>query len=283
MSDKVYEIITEKIIEKLEQGKVPWNKPWNSSASSPKNFLTMKDYRGINVLLLGIAGYSCPYWLTFKQVKEKGGSVKKGEKGTIIVFYKWLEYEDKDNPEETKKFPMLRYYHVFNLEQTTGIDFEIPGEVLNDNQKIENCEKVVNGYVDKPKINQGQRACYSPLLDYIEMPKMEKFNSSEYYYSTLFHEMIHSTGRENRLNRKTVTDLCPFGSTNYSKEELIAEIGAAFLCGITGIENKTIDNNTAYIQNWLKSLRNDKKLIVLAAGAAQKAADYMQNKDMKKA
>ena len=282
MSDKVYEIITKRIIDKLEQGEVPWQKTWSSSSSSPKNFLSMREYRGINPILLSMAGYSCPYWLTFNQTKEKGGSVKAGEKGTIIVFYKWLEYEVKDNPEETKKFPMLRYYHVFNLEQTTGIDYRIPGEVLNDNQKIENCEELVNAYVDKPKINQGQRACYSPSLDYIEMPKMETFHNSEYYYSTLLHELVHSTGHENRLNRKTLTELCPFGSNNYSREELVAEIGASFLCGVTGIANKTIDNSAAYIQSWLKSLRNDKRLIVLAAGAAQKGADYIQNKDMQK-
>jgi len=282
MSNRVYEIVTEKIAEKLEQGEVPWHMPWHSSAGSPKNFVTMKDYRGINIILLSMSGYSCPYWISFKQVKEKGGRVKAGEKGTLIVFYKWLEHEDKENPEDVTRIPMLRYYYVFNLEQTTGIDFKMPEEALNGNSKIDNCENIVNGYIDKPKIVCSRKACYSPSFDCIQMPSLEQFESSEFYYSTLFHEMVHSTGHENRLNRRTVTDLCPFGSSNYSKEELVAEIGAAFLCGITGIENKTIDNSTAYIRGWLRVLRNDRRMVVLAAGAAQKAADYIQNRNTNK-
>ena len=271
MKTDTYQEITEQIIKKLEGGEVPWHKPWNSKELRPKSFNTMKDYRGINTLLLGMTGYECPYWLTFKQTKDKGGNVNKGEKGTRIVFYRWLEYADKDNPEETRKFPMLQQYVVFNLQQTTGIDFEMPKSDLRDNKKLENCENMVKNFSDRPKIQGGNKAVYFPQLDYIGIPDIGKFDTSENYYCTLFHELVHSTGHENRLNRKLLGT-----GDSYGKEELIAEIGAAFLCGSTGIEGKIIDNSAAYIQGWLKTLKNDPKMVILAAGAAQKAADYIQ-------
>ena len=176
----------------------------------------------------------------------------------------------------TKRIPLLRYYTVFNLEQTTGI--ETPMEPHKQTfQPIERCEALVASMPQRPTLHHGEpRAYYRPLVDAINMPRPELFDSPEEYYSTLFHEMTHSTGHERRLNRPTLTDLCPFGSTNYSKEELVAEMGAAFLCGVCGIENRTVDNSAAYIASWLRVLKNDKQMVILAAAQAQRAADFIQ-------
>jgi antirestriction protein ArdC len=171
---------------------------------------------------------------------------------------------------------MLRYYTVFNLEQTTGI--ETPMELHKQTfQPIERCEALVTSMPQRPTLHHGEpRAYYRPSVDAINMPRPELFDSPEEYYSTLFHELTHSTGHARRLNRPTLTDLCPFGSTNYSKEELVAEMGAAFLCGICGIENRTVDNSAAYIASWLRVLKHDKQMVILAAAQAQRAADFIQ-------
>ena len=228
---KVYEIITNKIIEQLEKGTVAWRKPWQGG-DIPMNFVTKKQYRGLNIFLLASAGFSCPYWASFKQINKLGGKVKKGAKSNIIIYWKILDVEDRNKKGEdiSKKIPLLRYYRVFNLEQTEGIEYEVKKRNIN---TIDECEDVVNCFLDKPKINHNEaRAYYSPNLDYINMPKKDLFDNAESYYSTLFHELTHSTGAENRVNRKSVVEASYFGSENYSKEELVAELGASFLCGI---------------------------------------------------
>jgi len=279
-----YEVITNRIIEKLEQGVVPWQKPWGEKAEGfPKNLITKKEYRGVNIFMLVAAGYTNPFWLTYNQTKQLGGQVKQGERGWPVVFWKWLEVAAKeDSKKETEgrvpeTVPMLRYYTVFNVEQCDGI--EAPKTAAPEAREftpIEICEQIVAGYPAAPRIKHGEaRAYYVPSADTINMPARELFKSTEEYYSTLFHEMTHSTGHQNRLNRKTLTDLCPFGSTNYSREELVAEMGAAFLCGRTGIENKTIDNSASYLVSWLKQLKTDKTMMVMAAAQAQKAVDHI--------
>lgn len=282
---KVYEIITDQIIKKLEDGIIPWKKPWKNA--SPMNFVTKKAYRGINVLLLGLTEFNSPYWLSFKQANKLGGRIKAGAKSTIIVYWKIMEekIEETDNEgnkkTRVKRIPLLRYYRVFNMEQTEGIKYETESREVN---TIKEAEDIVEKYNDKPEIRHGgDRACYSPDTDKINMPLKENFESDEYYYTTLFHELIHSTGHEDRLDRKTVTDSDGFGNKEYSKEELVAEIGACFLNSICKIEEKTFNNNTAYIQGWLKALNNDKKMIVFASAQAQKAVDYMTGKIEKKA
>lgn len=275
---KVYEIITDKIIKKLEEGTIAWNKAWKTTR--PQNFKTKKEYRGINIILLTLAGFSCPYWASFKQINELGGQVKKGSKSSMIIYWKILEYKNKNDKDEdiTKKIPLLRYYRVFNLEQTRGIKYEIEKRVFN---PIQECEKVIEGYTSKPEIKYNEpQAYYSPKLDYINMPKKELFKSDEGYYATLFHEFNHSTGARGKLDRKSVVDAGYYGSENYSKEELVAELGASFLCGITGIENKTIDNSASYIKGWLKALKNDKKMIIYASAQAQKSVDYILKGNM---
>lgn len=281
MSNKVYEIITEKIIEQLEQGTVPWHKPWISEY--PKNLISKKEYRGINVFLLGASKYSSPYWLSYKQAKQLGGNVKKGEKSTIVVFWKQIKVKDKnpDNTEETKKtIPFLRYYRVFNVEQCENIDEKkIPVTEINpDFQPIAACEETVMNMQNKPEIRyQDSRAFYHPSGDYVNMPNPKTFQKEEFYYSVLFHELGHSTGHKSRLARKDF-DKGFFGNEVYSKEELCAEMTAAFLCGHHKIEMKTIDNSAAYIKSWLRKLKDDVKMIVLAAAQAQKAADYILNR-----
>ena len=280
MSNTVYEIITEQVMEKLKNGEIPWHKPW--TGSYPKNLVSNKEYRGINVFLLSCQKFSSPYWVSYKQAEELGGHVKKGEKSTMVVFWKQITVEGKNEEKETEKtIPFLRYYRIFNVEQCEGIDpKKIPTTEVNPIfQSIPACEQTVEGMQKRPDIRQGDiRAYYSPLEDFVNMPKKETFAKEEFYYSVLFHELGHSTGHESRLDRKKFNEWAAFGSESYSKEELVAEMTAAFLCGHHQIEQETIDNSAAYIQSWLKKLANDPKMVVLAAAQAQKAADYILNK-----
>jgi antirestriction protein ArdC len=272
----VYEIITGKIIEKLEAGTAPWRKPW-TGGEMPRNLITGKVYRGINLFLLNMANYTSPYWLTYNQCKEKGGIVKAGAKATPIVYWK-LDKEEKDENGESRP-PLLRYYNVFNSEQCTGLDIPQLETEQREFAPIEVCMMTVAAMPNAPRIQHEQsKAFYVPSMDYVNMPRPESFTSAEEYYSVLYHELTHATGHASRLNRKGITNHNGFGSSDYGKEELIAEMGAAFLCGCTGIENRTLDNSAAYIEGWIKAIREDKKIVITAAAAAQKAADYILNK-----
>ena len=272
----VYEIITSRIIEKLEQGTAPWTKPW-TGGEMPRNFITGKVYRGINLFLLNMANYTSPYWLTFNQCKEKGGMVKSGQKATPIVYWNLKEYEDEETGDK-KKAPLLRYYNVFNAEQCEGLNIPQLETAAREFAPIEVCMMTVAAMPNAPEIKHEQpKAFYVPSMDYVNMPKPESFTSAEGYYSVLYHELTHATGHMSRLNRPGITKHNGFGSADYGREELIAEMGAAFLCGFTGIENKTIDNSAAYVQGWIKAIKEDKKIVITAAAAAQKAADYILN------
>jgi len=270
----VNEIITQKIIDQLEKGVVPWHKPW--AISSPKNLISKKDYRGINVILLTLEGKSSPYWATYTQVSNLGGNVKKGMQGAMVVYFKSLEYLDENSKDGLKTVPMLRYYKVFNVEDCEGIESKIPPTLSRIINPIEECEKVVEGYSDKPKIFQSDRAAYAPRTDVIYMPDMKTFESSEYYYEVLFHEMAHSTGHPNRADRDGFDRdaFPPFGSPDYSKEELIAEIGSVFLYSKVGIESP-FENSITYIQSWMKRLKEEPNLVISAASKAQKAFDHI--------
>ena len=284
MSNQVYGYITDKIMEELERGCVPWHQPWKSSDGIrvPTSFVSKKPYRGVNTFLLTVsrlkAGYDSNYWLTFKQIQTLGGSVK-GQHSEMVVFWKLLE-KPAQNPigEETDYIPMLRYYRVFNLDQVTGI--KKPSiEGLPAFQPIKEADEITAKYQQQiDVIHGGNRAYYRPSTDSIQMPEKESFDNPEFYYSTLFHEFTHSTGHKSRLNRPGIIETHFFGDEIYSKEELVAEMGAAMLCGIVGIENKTVKNSASYIQSWLGKLRDDKKLVVHAAAAAQKAADFILGK-----
>jgi len=275
----VYEIVTEKIISQLESGVAPWSKPWTSKP--PANLLSQKEYRGLNTFLLGSQGFGSRYWLTYAQANRLGGHVRKGEKSSLVVFWNIGEERTIVNREtgaERKSKPvLLRYYSVFNLTQTEGI-----AEKLGlDKQtpvvpSIGDCEAIVSAMPNPPAREQSARAFYRPANDSVGMPARELFTSPEAYYATLFHELTHSTGHASRIGRTGIEQLNTFGSESYSREELIAEMGASMLAGVCGISPAVIDNSAAYLANWIKVLKGDSKLLVQAASAAQKAADFIR-------
>jgi len=272
-----YEVITAQIIKQLESGVVPWRKPWTSRF--PMNLKSQKEYRGINVFLLASQGYASPYWLTYKQALSIGGNVRKGEHGTQVTFWKIGEYskESRENPGELSNYTsvLLRHYTVFNMLQCDGLPDCGTGASIN---PIAECESVVKAMPNAPRITPSDAAWYRPSTDIVGIPPIDTFQTSEGYYSTLFHELAHSTGHASRVGREGIETLNSFGSESYSKEELVAELGAAMLCGVTGIEKSTLDNSAAYLATWIKRLKDDSKLIVSAASQAQKAADYILGK-----
>lgn len=283
MAFDLYQEITDQIVGMLDQGVVPWRSPilGRGTAGHPQNLESLKPYRGINVFLLAVTahfkGYGSSYWVTFNQAKAHGGTVKKGEKSSMVVFWKQYETKDKDTGEDTT-IPVLRYYNVFNVEQCDGI--AAPDAVPFDPiefKPVAAAENLVKGFADGPRIEHGgKQAFYLPQSDLVRLPEATHFTSSEEYYSTLFHELAHSTGHSKRLDRKLDSDPKPFGSADYGKEELIAEMAAAFLCGDVGIRPAVIENQTAYIGSWLKQIKQDKKLVIAAACAGQKAADWIR-------
>jgi antirestriction protein ArdC len=258
----VYQIVTEQILKQLESGVAPWHRPWTTEI--PKNLSSGRAYRGLNVFLLASNGYGSPYWLTYKQAIERGGHVRKGEHGTKIVFWKigTRETQEPDGDTIERKSVLLRYYTVFNVEQCEAIAAPIASRIVN---PIEECERIVRQMPNPPALEQDARACYRPSTDTVGMPSRNAFNSAEEYYSTLFHELTHSTGHPKRVGRDGIEKLNTFGSESYSKEELIAEMGAAMLCGVAGIERKTLSNSAAYLQSWINVLKSDARLVVSAA------------------
>jgi len=277
-SRNVYEIVTEQIIRQLEQGVAPWHKPWRTEA--PCNLVSGKPYRGINVFLLASQGFESRYWLSFNQARKLGGHVKKGEHSSLVTF--WNIGEEKTirdtNGNERKSRPfLLKFYRIFNVCQTDGIAEKLGlGKYAHRVASIEQCEAIVSVMPNAPHTEQSHRAWYRPSTDTIGMPARGLFNSPEEYYSTLFHELTHSTGHPSRVGREGIEQLNTFGSESYSKEELVAEMGAAMLCGITGIERKTLGNSAAYLKSWIDILKSDSRMVVSAASQAQKAADYIQ-------
>jgi|SRR6185312_4730373 len=276
----VYEMVTNRIIELLETGTVPWQKPW-TDAGVPMNFMSKRSYRGINLWLLLSLNYERNLFLTWDQLKKIGGSVNQGEHGHIVIFWKNV----KKQPEELgkdghpKTVPMLRYYKVFNIAQCRDLSKDmIEPLVTQEHDTLLECEAIIQTMPDCPVIkHKEQKAFYHIVEDYINMPRKKSFKSIEAYYSTFFHELVHSTGAEKRLGRKSITEMNEFGSEPYSIEELIAEMGSAYLCSFTGILDKGIQNSVAYIMGWLDKLKNDKRFIVQASGQAQRAVDCILN------
>jgi antirestriction protein ArdC len=266
MGKNIYEMVTDRIIEKLEEGVVPWRKPFQSGQAI--NWKTKKAYRGINTLLLSGGEYA-----TFNQIKEAGGEVIKGSKSHMVIFWKLLDVEDYETAED-KKVPMMRYYRVFEINtQVEGLESKRILETF-DHDPIEESEQIKDQYFNGPSYSfDPSGAWYRPFEDRVNVPPMKEFENVNEYYSTMFHKMVRSTGHRERLNRDGVATMNSFGSELYSKEELVAELGASMLCSIVGIDNDTIDNSASYIQAWLSKLKNDKKLIVQASQQAQKAPD----------
>jgi antirestriction protein ArdC len=291
MSSKVYEIVSDRIIAALEKGIIPWRKEWDAVGSNrmPINAHSGKPYRGINVLTLWCEqadkGYASNQWITFKQALELGGNVRKGERATPIVFWKFDRKKDAATG-KVEEFCWARYYSVFNVAQCDGIATDAPAVPADRPafSPIESAEMVTARYLDSPNAPRlrhgGPQAFYTVTLDYVQMPDRDTFRSPEGYYSTLFHELTHSTRHASRLDRRNENESAniarAFGSEDYSKEELTAEMGAAFLCAESGIANDaTLNNSVAYIQSWLKALKNDRQMVITAAQRAQRAADYI--------
>jgi antirestriction protein ArdC len=272
----VPEIITENIISQLEQGVAPWRKPWSTSV--PRNLISKKPYRGLNVFLLATQGYGSPYWVTFNQAKQLGAYVRQGEKSTSVSFWKFNEYASKNGQTgepENKASVLLRYYRVFNVEQCDGLR-ALYGDDRKPVNPIALCECIADQMPNPPQIVQHSQAFYRPSADLVGLPSRTCFESPEAYYSTLFHELTHSTGHKSRLHRfdENATDH-QFRAESYSKEELVAEMGAAMLAGMAGISHATLSNSASYLQSWIGPLKSDSRLVISAASHAQRAADFI--------
>jgi len=272
----IYKEITDRIISQMEEGVIPWQKPWIASGKAISH-ATGKAYSLLNQMLLGCPGE----YLTFKQCEAAGGKVKKGEKASMVVFWKWIEQEDEETHEK-KEVPFLRYYNVFHIDQCEGVAAKHTTEAVfpAGAEPLEAAQEIIYDYLSREGVklshSEGDRAFYRPSTDEVVLPVRKQFISTAEYYSTVFHELTHSTGHPTRLNRLTKPSF--FGTEDYSKEELVAEIGAATLVNHVGIETSTsLRNNAAYIQNWLKVLKDDKRFIVSAAGKAEKAVNLILN------
>jgi antirestriction protein ArdC len=274
----VYESITNKIVASLEAGVIPWRKEWAVlGGAMPYNYSTEKPYRGINTLTLLMSGYASAQWLTYKQAKEIGAQVRKGEHGQTIVFWSFTKRENKSTGEEYES-AFAKQYTVFNVEQIDGLPVSLPFDLPPFNP-IDEAEAIVDGYMQSEShptlAHGGGEAYYKPSTDHVQVPHRETFTSPGAYYATLFHELAHSTSIPSRLNRRAEKPHA-FGDENYSKEELTAEFTSAFLCAESGITNdERLANSAAYIQCWIRALKNDKTLAIAAAQRAQKAADYI--------
>lgn len=278
MKKDVYEMVTDRIIEQLEQNIIPWQKPWGGVIDGAYNRISKKPYSLLNQMLLQHSGE----YATFKQWSELGGHIRKGEKSEIVVFWKLQPYEEEnaDGEKIIKQIPLLRYYNVFHISQVDGVE---PKELdLNEFEPIEEAERIKNEYMTRENLKilekLTDKAFYSPAFDYIQVPCKEQYRNVEEFYSTLFHEMVHSTGHKSRLDRLESGANTNFGTEIYSKEELVAEIGSASIMNLLGIETKkSFRNSSAYIQGWLRRLRGDKKFIVSASSKAEKAVKYILN------
>src|SRR5260370_30454233 len=270
----VYEIVTEKIIKQLESGVWPWRQPW--TCQTPASLTTQKAYRGLNVLTLASQGFPSRFWLTFNQATKLGGKIRKGERSSPVIFWNVGDEREKtaqDGTKETSRPFLLRYYSVFNLSQAEGID--IPASLLQEtrtNNPIETCEQLVTNMPNSPAFEQSDKAWYSPSNDVVGMPARGLFHSSEEYYATEFHELAHSTGHAKRLHRENFDNPVSFGSESYSKEELIAEMAAAMLCGIAGMAQRILEPSAASRTTWMAQLKSQLRPHVPAAAQAMKTA-----------
>ena len=268
----IYKEVTDRIIAQMENGIIPWQKPWISSGSCISH-ATGKAYSLLNQMLLGRPGE----YVTFKQVQQEGGKVKKGEKASMVVFWKWIEEKDPET-EEVKQIPFLRYYNVFHIDQCEGLKARHANAMPNIANADQTADAIITAYCQREGVKliheEGDRAFYRPATDSITLPHMAQFTATAEYYSTAFHELTHSTGHASRLNR--LEKVAFFGTEAYSKEELVAEIGASALVNHVGLETaSSFRNSTAYVQNWLSVLKSDKRFIVSASGKAEKAVNLI--------
>ncbi len=266
-TNDIYQQVTDRIVASLEQGTAPWLKPWaegKCGTMGPFNAATGRPYNGINWLVLGSGG-----WLTFKQAKELGGSVRKGEKGTQIVFWSFPKIKDTETGEE-KVVPFAKGYTVFAVEQCEGLNeakLKAPAPITAGQTSI----NVIAAQAGAQVRHGGSKAFYSPSTDHVQMPSIDAFESADAYAGTLAHELVHWTGHQSRCDRQFGKR---FGDDAYAFEELVAEIGSAFVCAQTGIPLEGLQH-TSYVASWLKVLKNDKRAIFTASSQAKKAAEFL--------
>ncbi|WP_324680124.1 ArdC family protein [Hymenobacter sp. GOD-10R] len=275
VSIDAYQIITDRILAKMEGGEMPWQKPWHS-LGAPRNYATGHTYTGINTFLLHFLNNGLPLFLTFCQAQQLGGHVRQGAKGFPIIYYNVVEKETAEG--ETERIPFVKYSTVFNIADVEGLEVIIPEGSAVKQEPITRAEAIVMSWNDRPRImHMDQQAYYVPAMDYVNMPSFSSFRNAEQYYQTLFHELTHATGHCNRLNRPDLAEnMVVKGAEGYAREELTAEMGAAFLCGAAGISPEATDGNTAaYLQFWLGRLKADKTLLIKAASHAQKAVNLV--------
>lgn len=289
----LYDKVTNKIITMIEKGVVPWKKPW-STYGLARNYVSGRLYTGINYLLMNNTNYPIPYFLTFNQIKELGGNLKKGSEAEMLIYFKVYCKDSNDNtltPEEAKQrrlkgenikvLRFIRYYNVFNLEDIEEVELNLNRfneAKLTENERNERCEHIIRNMRKPPELRQidSNRAYYHPAMDYINMPDIKQFENPEYYYATYFHELIHSTGHSSRLARDKVMDFSGFGSKTYSKEELVAEMGASMLLSQCQIDHDSlVQNSASYLVGWLKVLKEDSKFIFKVFAEAQKAVEFI--------
>ena len=290
----VYQMVTDLVIQKLEAGVCPWVHYLKSGGTRgyqlPRNFVSKKPYSGINILLLGMNEFTSPWYLTFKQCANLGGTIRKGEKGSIVLFWKKLDRPeaDSDETEETehnRSHFVLRYYRVWSVQQCEGLNVPEPEaqaeESTDDITPIERAEEIARSYFGRPnapkfsQVDYARTASYSPAFDVITMAAPKFFTSAEEYAACKFHEAAHSVAGPTRLNLKLGKS--ESAKSNYSRGELYAEMSASMLCGVAGVLDRTIDNSASYINGWLSVLKADKRAVVVAAGAASKACDWILN------
>ena len=298
ITSNLYEEVTNKIISMIEKGVAPWRRTW-STYGLARNYVSGRLYTGINYILMNNTGHPIPYFATFNQVKELGGAIKKNTKANMVIYFK-LYYKDCDDKtltpeiakgryekgEDIKVLRFIRYYNVFNVEDIEGIEIDLnrfPELKLSNNEKISRCEEIIMNMPNPPDSRQidANRAFYSPAQDFINLPSIGQFETSEHYYATYFHELIHATGHSSRLARSEVMDFSGFGTKPYSKEELVAEMGASFLSCHCQIDyGSLVENNASYLAGWLKVVREDSTFIFKVSAEAQKAVNFILQKTL---
>ncbi len=265
LTNQIYEQITARILQQLQKGTVPWRQPWRTT--TPHNLVTRRAYRGINVIVLGMAGYDSPYWVTYHQAQALGGYVRRGEQSHPVVFWKWIANDEDE-------YPLLRSYRVFNTHQCEGLT--LPPQAHSFAPSAD-AERVIKNMPRPPRIthhgpNNPPSAYYHLATDTVVLPQPGRFTGTGAYYATLFHELVHSTGHPSRLHRVALDTARTLGE--YSLEELIAEMGSAFLCQHAQLDT-SLDAPASYIAGWLAALHNDQRMVVVAGAKAQRAADYI--------
>lgn len=279
--NNVYQMVTDRIVEQMQQGIIAWRKPWTGTTDGAISYTNRRAYSLLNQFLLGEAGE----YLTFNEIRKLGGTINKGAKSKFVVFYKQMRWTEKNEQGEDveKSFPMLRYYNVFHIKDTTGINSKCKSDVEYEPKTNAEIDALILDYVTREGIKfqndrKSNRAYYSPVSDEVVVPMPNQYAEIAEYYSTTFHELTHSTLPERRCNRVIENRRAFFGNEDYSREELVAEIGSAMLCTRLGVSvDKAFKNSVAYIQSWIKALKNDPKMIVWASSRAEKAAKYILN------